>query len=253
MSRLEIEKDLMKDLVQWDVGTWSAAIRFWEDAIDWRNRGRKCLELGAGKGGLSLWLALKGQTVICSNVTDTETRASELHKKYGVSSCIRYENIDATDIPYENHFDFIVFKSMLGTVGRNKNKARQQAAIDEILKALRPGGRLLFAENLCGTLLHKWARERFVRWGTAWRWVSISEIKEFFKAYSSCQVQTAGVIAVFGRTERQRRILSVLDHVVLNRLCPATWTYMIYGIATKGGEIEKRSVGHAEGRVRAFT
>ena len=38
-----------------------------------------------------------------------------------ISSLIIYQDIDATNIPYENYFDIIVFKSIIGGIGRNNN------------------------------------------------------------------------------------------------------------------------------------
>ena len=51
--------------------------------------------------------------VVCSDIYDTELRASALHNRYDVAPRIRYLDIDATNIPFENYFDFIAFKSIL--------------------------------------------------------------------------------------------------------------------------------------------
>ena len=64
----------------------------------------------------------------------TESHASPLHKRYGVASRIKYCDINATDIPFENHFDLVVFKSVLGAVGYDDRLDRQQMAIDQIFK-----------------------------------------------------------------------------------------------------------------------
>src|SRR5688572_9343259 len=117
---------VIKDIIQWDVKSWSAAIDYWEKEINW-NLINDCLELGGREGGLSLWLALKGKNVICSDLSEVRNTAEGLHKKYSLANII-YEDIDATDIPYENHFDLIVFKSIMGGIGRNNNTVLQQKA-----------------------------------------------------------------------------------------------------------------------------
>ena len=111
-------KELQKDIIQWDIRSWSKALTFWEDHVDWENV-ENGLELGGHEGGLSLWLALKEKTIVCSDLKDVKSTAEKLHLKHGVSSFITYQDIDATNIPYENHFDIIVFKSIIGGIGRD--------------------------------------------------------------------------------------------------------------------------------------
>jgi hypothetical protein len=36
-----------------------------------------------------------------------------------------------------------------------------------------------------------------------------------------------------GRNESQRNFLSKLDEIILNKVCPDNWKYIIYGIAEK--------------------
>lgn len=228
-----LDRELVRDIVQWDATNWAEALRYWERAIDWRGAARKCLELGAGGGGLSLWLALKGQDVVCSDLNGVGEKALELHDRYRVRPSIRYEAIDALRIPYEGCFDVIVFKSMLGGIGRDDNKARQAAAMSEIRKALRPGGKLLFAENLSGAPFHRWARQSFVAWGKSWRYVSIAEMKEFLMDFASFDLRTTGVMGLFGRTEGQRNALGWIDQACLKALVPPSCRYIAYGVATK--------------------
>lgn len=77
-----------------------------------------------------------------------------------MENLITYQDIDATQIPYENEFDIIVFKSIIGGIGRNDNKEIQQLVFNQIYKALKPGGQLLFAENLSASPLHRF----FSKW-----------------------------------------------------------------------------------------
>ncbi len=151
-------KELTKDIIQWDIKSWSKALGYWDSNIDW-SKVQNGLELGGRQGGLSLWLALKGKQTICSDLKDT---AEPLHLRYNVTSLIEYQDIDATNIPYENHFDIKVFKSIIGGIGRNYNYEIQQKVFKEIYKALKPGGKLLFAENLIASSVHQKLRKKFV-------------------------------------------------------------------------------------------
>lgn len=225
-------KELTTDILQWDVKSWSKALRYWENTVDWSNI-QTALELGGRQGGLSLWLALKGKQVVCSDLKDVRSTAEELHLKYNVSGQITYQDIDAAHIPYENHFDVIVFKSIIGGIGSNNNFDIQRQVFREIHKALKPGGKLLFAENLVASPLHQLFRKRFVNWGSTWRYVSIKEMQEFLRDFSSCEIRSTGILGTFGRNERQRSILSSADQWMLNRICPGNWNYISYGIAEK--------------------
>lgn len=222
------QRNVRADICQFDVATWFDAVRFWEERVEPRNR--YCLEVGGGAGGVSLWLALKGGTVVCSDLSGTKQRASALHMKYGVSEYIVYRDIDALAIPFENEFDIVVFKSVLGAL---RTKDRQAVAVKGMYKALKPGGSLIFAENLKGTAIHRYLRSKFRRWGSRWRYVSLDEIGEFLGGFTSVELRTTGVLSVFGLNETVRTGLSIVDRIVLNHLCPARWKYLVYGIATK--------------------
>lgn len=227
-----MDKALVKDIIQWDIDTWGEVISFWEKEVDFSKKGN-ALELGGHQGGLSLWLALKGFNVVCSDLINVKQTAQPLHQKHKVSHLIEYQDIDATHIPYKNHFDVIVFKSILGGIGRQNNIGAQQQTFDEIYKALKPGGVLLFAENLVASGFHRLMRRSFVKWGDSWRYVSIHEMEIFLKDFNKTHYQTTGFLAAFGRTEKQRSILAKLDKLVMNPISPKKWNYMIYGIAKK--------------------
>lgn len=221
-----------KDIMQWDVKSWSKALSYWESNIVW-DKVQNGLELGGREGGLSLWLALKGKTVVCSDLKNVKETAQQLHLQYNITSHITYQDIDATDIPYENYFDIIVFKSIIGGIGRNDNYGIQQKVFNEIYKALKPGGKLLFAENLKASSFHQRVRKRFVNWGSSWRYVSINEMRKFLKDFSNCEIKTTGILGTFGRNESQRNLLSSMDKLILNKICPENWKYICYGIAEK--------------------
>lgn len=223
---------VIADILQWDVRNWSEALRFWERSVDWPQV-HNCLELGGREGGLSLWLALHGKNVVCSDYEDTRERAREHHQKYQLGGNIEYATIDAVSIPYENHFDVIAFKSMLGAVGGGNDKQRQQLAIDQMHKALKPGGYLLFAENMAGSPLHRFIRRRFIKWGQWWRYVTAPEMGGFLSQFNRVELRTTGVLATFGRREWQRNLLGAVDQALVKHITPSSWRYLVYGIAQK--------------------
>jgi SAM-dependent methyltransferase len=224
--------ELTKDIIQWDIKSWAKAIAYWDSKIEWDTI-LNGPELGGREGGLSLWLALKGKTIVCSDLKDVRNTAEPLHSRYQISSLVKYQDIDATNIPYENYFDVVVFKSIIGGIGGNDNYKIQQKVFKEIYKALKFGGKLLFAENLIASPFHQYLRKRYVNWGSSWRYVSIKEMKEFLNDFSTFNIKTTGVLGTFGRSESQRKFLSTIDELILNKICPEHWKYIGYGIAEK--------------------
>lgn len=228
-----MDKKPVKEILQWDTVNWSKALEFWERNISPEEKNLKCLELGCREGGLSLWLALKGYSVVASDLHDAGTTASPLHRKYHVEDRITYLDINALSIPYENYFDIVVFKSILGGIGRNGNKENQSEVIRQIHKALKPGGKLFFAENTRATKIHEFARKKFTGWGQSWRYVSVQEMGEFLRPFSGYSMNSAGFTGTFGRTENQKAILGYIDRYFFNWMMPRSWKYIVYGVAKK--------------------
>ncbi|MDR1904254.1 MAG: class I SAM-dependent methyltransferase, partial [Treponema sp.] len=139
----------------------------------------------------------------------------------------------ATDIRYENYFDIIVFKSIIGGIGRNNNIQMQEKVFTEIYKSLKPGGKLLFAENLIASPLHQFLRKKFIRWGRDWRYIALNELSRFLSPFKSYKNEVTGILAALGRTEWQRNMLAYIDQLILNHICPDNWKYIVYGIAEK--------------------
>jgi SAM-dependent methyltransferase len=227
-----IDTALLRDVLQWDVHSWKVALDFWAEQL--RNRsGLDCLEVGAGAGGLSLWLALRGHRVTCSDRGDVARAASALHRKHGVAGAITYVDVDATVMDFDECFDLIVFKSVLGGIGRGGRPDRQERAIRQMHQALRPGGQLLFAENGASSPLHRLMRKRFVPWGDAWRYPAPDEMRRFLTRFRHVELRTTGFLAAFGRSERQRQLLASIDRAGLSRLVPEAFGYILYGAAVK--------------------
>ena len=232
-SRGDRSADLLRDVVRWDVRTWSIPLAFWSKRLPEGGIGRRALEIGCGDGGLSLWLATQGYAVVCSDVECDFAAARRSHQRYGVASQMAYEQIDAACIPYANHFDVIAFKSVLGAIGRAGGIDLQRQAIEQMRQALRPGGVLLFAENLQASPLHRLCRKRFVRWGKTWRYPSMAELQAFFAEFRTYRLETTGFLAAFGRSERQRNWLAVVDQATRCGWMPDRYKYVGYGVAQK--------------------
>lgn len=222
----------IQDIIEWDIVNWSNALKFWEEELGVHDEKLSCLELGGRKGGPSLWLALKGHEVVCSDLTNPKEDASKLHNKYDYPGTISYEAIDASDIPYDQKFDLIVFKSILGGISRGGNSHINKVVLDQIEKALKPGGKLLFAENLESSLLHKVARKYFVKWGGEWNYFQYKNIEKDFVTFERFKFDTVGFFGAFGRTENQRQFLGRLDRG-LKFLTPKSKRYILFGVAEK--------------------
>lgn len=223
----------LSDIIQWDVATWKDGLLFWDRKVEDFD-GRLGLELGSRDGGLSLFLALKGCRVICSDLNGPTPRAKELHCKYGVDDLVSYECIDARTIPFAiEHFDLVVLKSVLGALpNADDNLAAQREAVAEIHRVLKPGGRLLIAENMRGSAMHSMLRRRFTPWGDRWHYFTEAEIDDLLSDFTTVDLCFRGFAATLGRREWQRTLLHHLDRVMVPVL-PTSLRYVVFGVAVK--------------------
>lgn len=224
-----MQKKIFRDILQWDVASWSVALKFWDKHLAAAPPVLKVLELGGREGGLSLWIAMKGHEVICSDLDNAGEKALPLHPQYPHVKGITYRNINALEIPFEDHFDIIIFKSILGGIG---DEAVQQKVIRRIHHALKKGGRLFFAENLRGTLMHRTFRKLFAPWHHRWYYPTLPDMQTNLSLFSHTEIRTTGVTAVLGRSETQRNVLAFADKI-LRPVVPRRWNYIVYGIAVK--------------------
>src|SRR5215831_16425956 len=224
-------KSKVANFIEWDVRNWSSALDFWLAHSTQNLSTCRALEIGTRNGGLSLWLALQGARVLATDIEPPTQAALRLHESHGISRYVQYESMDATRIPYKVEFDIVLFKSVLGAIGRLGDKPAQAQAVKEMHNALKPGGELFFAENLVGSPLHQFFRKKFVRWGNTWRYVSVRDMQEFLTPFSKVQYSTLGFAGAFGRTELQHSCLGVLDRTIFQHTIPPTWKYIIVGVA----------------------
>jgi SAM-dependent methyltransferase len=216
---------------QWEVRTWSRALPLWVKSVrSLPGTGGEALALGERDGGLSLLLAEQGFRTVCSDLEGPTDKAAQLHADHGFADAISYEAIDATSIPKpDGSFDVVAFKSMLGAMG---TKERQAQALREMCRVLKPGGVLLFAENLSASPLHRWLRTRFVNWGQRWRYIHPTADQDLFAGFGAVEMQTTGFLAPLGRSEAQRNMLARVDALLLP-LVPKVWRTVCYGVARK--------------------
>ena len=225
----QISPEDISTIIQWDVKNWSKALNFWEKHTDIKP-GLKVLALGEREGGLSLYFAKKGCEVTCSDYNPMPESTQKMHQDKGVSDKITYAKIDMKSIDFpDDTFDIVVFKSVIGALG---NKEDQTKAIKEISRVLKPGGSFLFAENAKGSQLHSFLRKRFIKWGDRWRYIPKDELEEWKKEFSSGTHSSYGFHGLFGRSERQRRILGSLDKIS-TPLTPKSWRYIHFGVFVK--------------------
>jgi SAM-dependent methyltransferase len=220
----------LRKYVEWDVRNWAIALDFWLANSAKRLPECKVLEIGTNYGGLSLWLASRGAKVVSSDFQGVRKEALDLHKTSGLAHAIEHQTINVLDIPYEEEFDIVVFKSVIGVLN---DKKLQQKAISEMHKALKKGGELFFAENLVGSPLHMFFRRKAVGWGTSWRYVTIEEMNEFLASFSETKLRAIGFAGAFGRSEAQRNLLALGDKFVFERIVTESWKYIIAGVARK--------------------
>ena len=220
------------DILGWDLRNWSRALKYWKNKIP-ENTNLNCLEIGANKGGISLWLASMGYNVICSDVKPVSDEVKHWHKQFNLKGSISYEVIDAVNIPYADYFDVIILKSVLGGVSRRGHSEKLSETIFQIKKALKPSGVFLFAENLTGTKLHAFLRETFKKdVKDNWNYIHVEQMKEILKDFKESSYETTGFAGAFGLYEPFRNVLGSIDGILFKTL-PANWHYIVYGYAKK--------------------
>lgn len=220
----------LNDILQWDVKNWKNALSFWQAHFDIKP-GMKVLALGEREGGISIFFAKLGCEVVCTDYREyVPEKMRELHESYGLQDKITYKKVDMSAIEYEdNHFDIVVFKSVLGVLA---DKGLQDRSMSEIHRVLKQSGALLFAENSAGTKLHQYLRKKYVGWAQRWRYISLNEVKEWSKLFANAFIKSYGTLSIFGRSEKQRKILAAVDwsiHPVVPRRCK----YIIFGVFIK--------------------
>lgn len=222
-------KEEINEIIQWDVKNWKNALPFWDAHFDIKP-GMKVLALGEREGGLSFYFAKLGCEVYCTDYNEMPEVTQKMHQEKGVADKIQYKQIDIRDIDFENEtFDIVVFKSVLGVVN---DKAGQDQSINEIHRVLKKGGAFLFAENTKATKFHSFMRKKFIKWSNIWRYIKLEDFNEWAKKFSKSDFKVHGFMALFGRSEGQRKVISVFDAIV-SPITPKSWKYIYFGVYIK--------------------
>lgn len=226
----------LSDIIEWDIPNWALSLEYWPEHSQLQTTSCHALEIGCSNGGISLWAALQGMHVVCSDLNGPSKIAINKHQKHQVSEQIRYEAINALDIPYKQTFDLVLFKSVLGGIGGingRDNPDYQKKVFAEIHKSLKQGGEVWFAENLMASPLHQFCRRNYIRWAKEWRYLTIEEMHNYLSIFSEVHYMTLGFLATFGRTPWQRTLLGKLDRLIVDQLVPQSWHYIMIGVARK--------------------
>lgn len=233
---MDYTQELKRDIIEWDIVNWWKFIEF-IDQSGIGFEGKKILDIGGRNGGLSLYCALKGGTVVCSDYGGPTPQALSLHRKYHVEKQIQYEEIDATNIPerYNDYFDIVVFKSVIGSVEAHNGKDSGAVMAENIRRVLKPGGVLFFAENMKSTWFHRLFRltnqlpvfHRWLRKSESFSWV-YQDKRSIASKYRMMRLEKEnyfGFLACFGIGMKMRCILGNID-TILDRLLPSSWKYI---------------------------
>lgn len=214
-----------KDIIEWDTINWGKFLSFIDaNKIDFTEK--QVLEIGANNGGISLFCAYRGGKVVCSDLNGPTDKAKALHQKYKLDNLITYEAIDALNIPtrYNSFFDIIIFKSVLGGIGRNNNIENQRLCVDNLHRCLKKGGIIVFAENMKSTMLHMFLREKIKK--MTWHYETENEILTLFSNLHLINKQYVGFLGCFGRNERQRELFGKIDSILFDKLIPEKYRYI---------------------------
>lgn len=226
----KMTSEYYRDILDWDVENWSKTLSFWMEKTKLDLSKCYALDIGALNGGISLFLALNGANVVCSDVHGPSEKAKTLHEEYDVASRISYASVDAIAMPFpDNSFDLVTFKSVMGS---NIYFPREKI-MREIYRVLRPHGELWFAENLRGSPLHAMARK--LRGKTTWYYLTANKIVALCEPFSVKNFRFYGCLAVFGRYYVLQTILGKID-CFFDAVIPSRWKYILFGVLKKGSK-----------------
>jgi len=106
-----------------------------------KRAGLEALDVGCGTGFLSFELAARGHRV--TGIDFAPAMLAEARRKAeGQGAAVRFEQGDAEHLRLDSHsFDLVISRHLLWTL------AHPEAAIDEWIRVLRPGGRLIVVDG----------------------------------------------------------------------------------------------------------
>lgn len=228
----------VQDIIEWDVLNWSQLIEYWQPIIETLPANSRVLAIGERNGGLSLWLALQGFDVVCTDIKETTDKAKALHKQYNVAHKIQYKTFDVINDTLEaEQYDVVIAKSVIGglktvrTDAATRSFDTQQKAVDHIHRLLKPGGYFFSAENLQGGFITRTIRS-LTNKNNGWRHLSIHEIKTLFRAFTLVETKTFGILPTFFSGGIRNRCMFFINKNLLSFM-PASSKYIAFTIAQK--------------------
>jgi len=235
-----METRIVHDVIEWDVFNWSHALKYWShDVAKTPTEGTKVLCLGERNGGLSLWFALQGFQVICSDFQGPREDANKLHERYGVAGRVQYADISIFQIPFnDNTIDIVACKSVIGGLKldykdkRSRTIENQKLAVEEIRRVLKPGGIFCGAENMRGSWLHMSARKLLKGDKLGWRHINVLEIHQLFSEFSHVRFRFYGFLGSYYGNKTINRISSGIDRL-LSHILPNRWLYIGFIVGKK--------------------
>lgn len=233
----------LKDIIGWDVPNWSVALSYWQPWLDCTTGAKqRVLVLGERNGGISLWFALLGFRVLCSDLGVPNEPVLRMHHRWGVGDRIEYAAVDVFDIQFPDaSFDIVACKSVIGGLSSvysdrsTRTIPHQRLAVNEIHRILKPGGVFCGAENLRGTVLHMLMRR--VRHGRklGWRYLRGAEVRWLFEDFARCEQQAYGFLGThWGNLFGLNTMCARFDRFVSPAL-PFEWHYISFIRARKAG------------------
>jgi SAM-dependent methyltransferase len=229
------------EVIGWDVGNWCGCLDYWYpwlSSVD-RNTGN-ILVLGERGGGISLWLALLGFRVLCTDRTAPSKEVYQLHGRWHVREKMTYSEVDIFQIPFpDNHFHVVVCKSVIGGLKlkfkdpATRSLENQKLAVEEVRRVLKPGGVFLGAENMVGTRFHEALRKTRHKGRAGWRYLQPPEIQWLFHDYARCEQKPWGFLGThWPKFFGLNKITKAAD-AALSRILPPAWLYISFIRARK--------------------
>jgi len=183
------------NFIDWDVPNWARALMYLDSKKSVSFKDKKVLEIGARDGDLSLWAAIKGANVICSDIIGPSESFVNRISLYKLEN-IKFKALDVLNLPFSNKFDYVLFKSVLGGIGKADSIENQSIVMKQIYQVLKPGGECLFMENMRATWLHNILRKKFGAGITNWYYPSLMEFCELSKNFNKVSYRTFGYIGL---------------------------------------------------------
>ncbi len=215
--------------ITWDIYNWSRAFSYIDSQKSTTFLGKNVLEIGANNGELSLWAAEKGANVICSDINEPSIDAIKKADHYKLKN-IRFSTLNVLNLSYKNTFDYVIFKSVLGGVGRENHYRNQLLMFSNIYDSLKPKGECLFIENMEGAILHQFLRKKYGAAKNNWKYPSLNDFYKFSKQFHKVRFKTFGVIG-FG--DFPLKLFRSKMDVGLEHIIPKKWNYIYAGVYQK--------------------